>query len=101
MPREQINYPGAEMEMDPGTPGSSKVIKVADPALHVSWHQAPAGHVQVAFEADPSYLKIALESPNEDNGRTSMYSPVLERVEINKLIRALRRARDQAYGRDE
>lgn len=100
MPREQINYPGAQVQTDLAT-GKLETIAAAEPALHVNWHPAPAGHVQVAFEADPSYLKIALESPNEENGRTSMYSPVLERAEINKLIRVLRRARDAAYGRDE
>ena len=31
----------------------------------------------------------------------NLYSPVLTRSDVNKLIRILRRARDQAYGRDE
>jgi hypothetical protein len=99
MPREQINYPSAVMETSEASGTPATVVQPADPALHVNW--STAGHVQVAFEADPSYLKIALDAPNEADGRTSMYSPVLERGEINKLIRVLRRARDQAYGRDE
>lgn len=36
-----------------------------------------------------------------DPARVLIHSPNLERGEINKHIRVLRRARDHSYGRDE
>lgn len=42
--------------------------------------------------------------PNSDERYPQLVGPVsvdLNRTQINRLIRALRRARDQAYGRDE
>lgn len=58
--------------------------------------------MQVALEADVSYLTFAVETPNgETSDRTLLYTPVLSRAEINKLIRTLKRARDKAYGADE
>jgi hypothetical protein len=99
MPREQINYPA------PAVIVSGTGIAQRDPALHVSWASGDLdgehGHVQVAFEADPSYLRMAIDNPNEQADRTSMYTPVLTRSEINRLIRVLKRARDSAYGKDE
>jgi hypothetical protein len=106
MPREQINYPPLleQTNDNPAVPPGHKDGDVwRDSALHVGWHADVdgGGHVQVALESDLSYLRMALDSPNETEGRTSMYTPVLNRAELNKLIRTLKRARDAAYGRDE
>lgn len=110
MPREQINYVILDQQawtnQDGTYPQNNNVLggPWRDPALHVSWHaedEHSTGHVQVAFEADPAYLKFGAEHPNEDRERSSVWSPVLTRADINKLIRTLKRARDQAYGRDE
>lgn len=101
MPREQINYPDLSVSKEPSSPGAG--VTYHESALHVSWHpdRNGVGIVQIAVEADPNYLRMAVDSPNELDGRTSVYTPVLERAELNKLIRVLKRARDQAYGRDE
>lgn len=109
MPREQINFPHPQVTHS-GSIDENGIVEQSsethtDAAIHVQWlrgaeHDTP-GHVQIAFEADPSYLKIVVAEPNELDGRTSAYSPVLSRAEINKMIQVLRKARDQAYGRDE
>ena len=106
MPREQINYPPLleQNEEKQAAPPGREGERWRDSAVHVGWHadgEGGNGHVQMALESDLSYLRMALESPNEPEGRTSMYSPVLNRAEINRLIKMLRRARDAAYGRDE
>lgn len=101
MPREQINYPTLcePTAESPATPGHG--IKAwRDPSLHISWH--PDSHVQVAVQMDVSYAKLAVETPTDGEAeRTEVFVPPLTRDEVNKLIRVLRRARDQAFGRDE
>ena len=104
MPREQINFPvptETHFGSCDGKGNSEQRVEIyTDPAVHVTWHNVGNdhdGHVQVALECDLSYL--AKNTPDED--RRSLYSPVLSRSDVNKLIRVLRRARDQAYGRDE
>jgi hypothetical protein len=120
MPREQINYVDLDRN-DPVLPGDlltpveassddppAQGIVGAESALFVSWFaggttdQYPTGHVQVALEVDISYAQFAVENPNgQREGRTLMFTPVLTRDELNKLIRTLRRARDKVYGADE
>jgi hypothetical protein len=105
MPREQINFPETQeihqrsIDGDGDGAVEQSVETYTDPAVHVNWHGAGndrTGHVQVSLECDRSYLE---KFPDEARG--DRYSPVLSRSEVNKLIRILRRARDQAYGRDE
>lgn len=111
MPREQINFPdllAAGVEATVNLP-RSRGDTWREPALHVSWlaqhdedMEPVAGHVQVAFEADPGYFTMAAEHISDPGtGRTLVYSPALSRSEINRMIRALKRARDQVHGRDE
>ena len=90
MPREQINHPNDSLE----TEGSWR-----DPIVQVYWSaQSTGSHVQLSLEVDPGYLQ-AIYDP--DALTTTIYSPALSRSELNKMIKALRRARDSAYGRDE
>lgn len=85
MPKEYIRSSKFEPETDefPAQPITAKV----------TWAREDAGgHVQMTvFRNDGKY-----ESEHE----LPMYM-TLERYDINTLIRVLRRARDQAYGRDE
>jgi hypothetical protein len=105
MPREQINHPQEpDIVSDTGDkavpePIGTKVME--NPAVvHVGWNRA--GWVQVSIEADQTYFRFVAENPDaQGDGRTTAYVPPLSRDEVNKMIRALRRARDQAYGRDE
>ncbi len=82
------------------TPAVGVVVDTESAVVQVGWNNA--GWVQVSMEADKSYLQFAIDTPDgETSDRSTIYSPVLSRGEINKLIRTLRRARDAAYGRDE
>ncbi len=108
MPREQINYPQlhvVHLDSSDGPDGGTDIDTI-DPELHVSW--MPDMHVQLALVADPKYFAFCADSVNEgsifsteEHKRSSAWTPVLKRQELNKLIRVLRRARDSAYGKDE
>jgi len=65
------------------------------PKVGVSWSRPPEGHVQVATVAEPGQT-LDPEDLLVSNG----WYATLDREGINKLIRTLRRARDQAYGAD-
>ncbi len=69
------------------------------PVVEVLWAREQ-GYVQVVSRAeDPHGGRWAGES-SETHFTDGMYVN-LDRGQINKLIRNLRRARDQAFGRDE
>jgi hypothetical protein len=114
MPREQINYPsstgvliyqGNELDYQPGAsvPEGGEVF--ADPALHVNWQSEGADfgapHVQVSLEVPAGFLRSRAAGLDDSVSHTCLFTPVLTRQELNKLIRVLRTARDKAYGRDE
>jgi hypothetical protein len=85
MPKEYI-YSTSFFPEDKDNPHLPIITKV-------TWSREEAGgHVQMTvFQRDGTY-----ESEHEK----PMYM-TLERRDINELIRVLRRARDQAFGRDE
>jgi len=120
MPKEQINHPQtSKMHYscaldDPG-PCTCAPKAHTDPALFVRWaadgHDR-TGNVQVSLleYAKPAwdewidgYGELAAKSERIPVPEPSAeyFSAVLSRSELNDLIRVLRRARDQAYGRDE
>lgn len=114
MPREQINYPnttgividnkGNEHVYIEGIPLPDGSIVFTDPSLNVNWQtQNPdiPGHVQLSLSMESAYLKSLAHSLDPTVTHTAIYTPVLSRKELNKLIRVLRVARDKAYGRDE
>lgn len=97
MPREQITYPPIVTENE-GTPNERHVTREFT-GVSVGWNRA--GWVQVNLDLPTEALKKVLESYTNDNrGDAVVYSDVLSRTDINKMIRALRKARDQAYGAD-
>lgn len=105
MPKEQINHPRVvevTCASGDGTPDSVEMRE--DPLVNVNWRNSPdgAGHVQVSLDLPTGYLRMATESLNGDlvSGSALVWSPVLDRHDINRMIRALRRARDAAYGAD-
>lgn len=87
---------GAE---SPGAWVPSHKPATRDAELAVGWHRD--SWVQVSIEGDRAYFEMAAGYPDAEDDRTSVYTPPLGRDEINKLIRTLRRARDQVFGRDE
>ncbi len=123
MPSEKINYPQpVKMHHSCGLPtedddGPCTCTPTADtmPSIHVRWgagghdkltisnvqivltkHEQPAWDEWI--KTDPYAGPSAFPAPPvaED-----VYSAVLSRSELNKMIKVLRRARDQAYGTDE
>ena len=75
--------------------------KTAETGVSVGWSE---GTVQIILHADPRHLEKRIElfaKTVGDGAATKVASPELSRAELNKLIRALRTARDKAYGRDE
>lgn len=69
------------------------------PITEVRW-SSEGGYVQVVTKAtDPSDGRVAGESP--DTHVTDGYHVDLDRTQINRLIKNLRRARDSAFGKDE
>lgn len=118
MPREQINYPRVDERIEwnpdkdggdtPGAwlgadgvavPANGEPIIITPPTLHVGWHRE--SWVQLSIEGDVSYFRFAAENPDATGERSTVYTEPLSRDEINKLIRSLRKARDQVFGRDE
>lgn len=64
---------------------------VPEPIIHVGWSREP-GHVELATRAGGDYDEV-------DEHRPGIFAQ-LDRAGINRLIRALRKARDAAYGAD-
>lgn len=109
MPREQINFPAPfEPHFDNSPDLAVHGESWPEPELNVSWTRAAdhgMGNVQVSLLLPVGYVKhlgAALAEPDglEPSG-IGAFSPSLGRDELNRLIRTLRRARDQAYGADE
>ncbi len=75
--------------------------------VHVGWDRGPAegaGYVQVGVEThDGLALVEHLTAKPEDTGIAEFKGVwgTLDRAGCNRLIRVLRRARDQAFGGDE
>lgn len=109
MPKEQINYPRTEkiyVDSSIDSPREEDAVAHVDPALIVHWNPAGddrSGLVQVSTvkydQVKWSEYDEAPAWPREPSAE--LFSPPLSRSEINAMIRVLRRARDQAYGRDE
>lgn len=89
MPKEKINHPDEPFSVE------------------VNWHR-DASHVQIASTTRPidgdTPLPLAklVESWDDDTKElaTGLFC-TLDRYRVNELIRVLRRARDQAFGKDE
>jgi hypothetical protein len=93
MPKEQINHPQQV------TSDSPQGYTTTSPTLHVGWNRA--GWVQVSIATDTSSLaRLVEDAQKHGESEPAIYTDELSRDEINRLIRTLRKARDQAYGAD-
>ncbi len=115
MPKEQINYPtptlthhSCGLAGDSNDDGPCTCTPTMDswPALFVRWHAAGhdrTGNVQISLAEYPKLTQAEYDELNQwpPTPASETYSASLTRSELNDLIRMLRRARDQAYGRDE
>lgn len=91
LPKENINYDRNEPE-------------TLAPEFSLHWSGGPAGVVQLGVEFDIKVMQdllsmLAKNSPTDK--RTSIYSIGLERDEVQRMIRAGKRARDAVFGADE
>jgi hypothetical protein len=121
MPREQINYPDlTKKEHQKEARNRAALDGVAcevpefgpwnDSSLHVSWLAADSdatvetdrmsnlGWVQIGFEVDVEYARMAQSSPNGSRpDRSIMYTDTLTPGELDRLIGVLKRARRKAF----
>jgi hypothetical protein len=116
MPKEQINFPAP---FEPrctcsGNDGCTNCPPAIhgeawpEPELNIGWGKANdygPGHVQVSMLLPVGYLKhLAASLASADAAAPAgiaAFSPALSRDELNRLIRMARKARDEAFGRDE
>jgi hypothetical protein len=108
MPREQINYAeGLINVLDPETgeltEDAATFVGCEEPILNVRWQgdtEDAKAHVLVSLEVTTRTACDAVANAGPD-GVAEIESVQLDRRQINKMIRALRRARDTAFGSDE
>ena len=109
MPKEQINrqkYYKVVVGASPDGTGGQE-FDAQDPVVNVNWLKSDvgAGHVQISIDVPMSAIYEAADANRAagDEAAASsslVWTPALERDEINKMIRILRHARDQALGSD-
>lgn len=88
-------------EFIPGETLPPGTIVREHPSLDVTWNRE-VGYVQVSIEAPVDWWDRFHESRTRDEqSHYAAYTEVMDRREINHMIRTLRRARDAAYGADE
>jgi hypothetical protein len=90
----------------PSTPAWDEIGATA--RVEVGWSNAPMGAVQIATTKLAPGADRNREYIDGSGSETEPIKPAwdgqyidLDRDQINELIRALRQARDKAYGRDE
>jgi hypothetical protein len=111
MPKEVIQHPDSTDVRLGSTGGEEQVNVYTSPALTVRWgssHTGSGGHtvpgdVQITISEFPVISKAEFHEAKSwppDPSRET-HSAGLDRAQLNALIKVLRRARDQAFGRDE
>lgn len=96
MPKEQINY-APHVELPDGTTPIS-------PEVSLHWSSGEPHFAQIGFEFSvkdmTAYLaRLAKDSPTDH--RATFYTAELTRPELQRMIRAGKRARDAVFGADE
>jgi hypothetical protein len=109
MPRERVRHSGnnswadvvvrwSKQGTDPGVIGAEGILV----DLFVASRDDPGRSGSFWFE--PDHPENFGAKPKVEGERAEQWGPIsidLDRQQINRLIRVLRRARDEAYGRDE
>lgn len=113
MPKEQINRQkcgtvlvGAMLTGNGEMTGGEEV-DAQNAIVNVNWRKSDigTGHVQISVEVPMASIYEAADTNRAAVGDgvanySLVWTPPLERDEINKMIRILRQARDQALGAD-
>ena len=83
----------------PGNPDAARAVPIASPLqVTVGWTPAKAPYPQVRVSTHAADNATAVRLV--DQQRRAGLDVLLDRDGINRLIRALRKARDAAYGSD-
>ena len=88
----------------PGEPQPENTILREEPSLDVVWRREDVGGwVQIGLDAPRDWWErfIASYEGSPEQHHFSAWTAVMDRRQINHMIRTLRRARDAAYGSDE
>lgn len=91
----------ADIRRYEGGPVSEGETIRQDPSFEISWSKE-SSHVQVSIDfSREQWLQIAegLEK-DPDVTKSAIYTGTWSRDDINRAIRTLRKARDQAFGED-
>lgn len=108
MPKEQINFPNPAHEVeDLGT--GERTSAPMEPRLRVHWSSAEQAYVALSIDIDwetlQEYVDKRRENPDaywgEHDDRYELYTDLLDRADLQRLIKHTRRARDAVYGADE
>lgn len=88
----------------PGEPLSDGAVLREEPSLDLSWRREDVGGwVQIGFDAPRDWWErfFASYDNSPEQRHFSAWTAVMDRRQINHMIKTLRRARDAAYGSDE
>lgn len=73
-------------------------IYVEDPGTS----ESPGKHIHVQWGQDRCDISVGTVHDNPDGTEDkAFFVDIVSRTHVNRLIRVLRRARDQAFGKDE
>ena len=98
MPKENINYP---LAIEDATTG---LMRPPGPEFSLHWSPGDAGYVQVGVEFNVDDMLTYLNQLRKDSpldSRAQLYSDILNRADLQRTIRAAKRARDAVFGADE
>lgn len=93
MPKERTYGVGTFLSTGDGEPAQS----VDSPLAEVRWNRWPDSYVSLVTRLE----SCEVSPPDKDILASYGFHVQLDRDGINSLMRHLRRARDQAFGRDE
>lgn len=103
MPKERLNAERTEQHSTENQlPGSDRVEgHVWDemlPVVSLHWQE---GYAQLGVKLDIATVRRALETLSDGASYVELFTPCLERREMNAAIKHLRRARNTVHGADE
>lgn len=100
---QDSNTPGEyeSRRYEPGEKLSSSDRLIEESSLDVHWQRDMWVQISLDIPRDKWIERAKEVESDKERISTAMYTETLTRDEINKMIRTLRKARDQAFGADE
>lgn len=102
MPKETIRSEGFDVEVTWGRDQCHVQVAtvIQPPKAPTRTQPTPSGPIETESPASLGTL-VASWSDEEKHTARGLHATLARRHDVNELIRVLRRARDQAFGRDE